>query len=141
MSFNVGLEQSKFVYVSNPTIRFAFSDKVVFAKPRTSSKTGRNKVDDKGNEILDADNNTIPERKYSTWEGRFVGEAFEAAKAFKKPTAINIIAGWIDTETFNNKTSAFVTISDFSLCDEFINDSVDDENPPADAKGAFTDTT
>jgi hypothetical protein len=129
MSLNVGIDQSKFVYASNPTMRFNFSDKVIFAKLRTSSKTGRNKLDENGKELLDDNGNSIPERKYSTWEARFVGDAFEAAKAFKKPTAINIVNGWIETETYKDKTSAYVTISDFSLCDELTNGEVDDETP------------
>ena len=54
-------------------MKLAFSDKVVFVKLRTSSKTGRNKLDAKGAELLNDDGIPIPERKYFTWEGRFVG--------------------------------------------------------------------
>jgi len=128
MSLNVGIHQSKFVYASNPEIRFAYSDKVIFVKLRTSSKTGRF-VMDGDKEKLDSQGNRIPERKYSYFDARFVGNAFEAAKGFNKPTAIDIIDGWIDSETFKGVTSYYVVVSDFSLSELIAGDEVDVESP------------
>ena len=96
MSFNIGENSSKFVSVSNVTMKFAFSDKVLFADLRTSRKTGNYKADkETGAAILDEKGNPVPERSYSRWEGRFVGNAFEPAKALKNGQAINIVNGWV----------------------------------------------
>ncbi|MBD5402958.1 hypothetical protein HDR58_09220 [bacterium] len=122
MSFNIGENSSKYVVVSNITMRYAFSEKVLFADLRTSHKTGNHKIDrETGNPIFDDIGNPVPERTYSHWEGRFVGNAFEAAKGLKNGQAINIVNGWLDKETniSNGKkyTNVFAVITDFVLSD------------------------
>lgn len=52
MSFNIGDKNSKFVTVSNVTMRFAFSEKVLFADLCTSRKTGNPKVNKNTGEII-----------------------------------------------------------------------------------------
>jgi hypothetical protein len=42
MSLNVGAGGSKFVYVSNPTMCYNFSDKVIFVTLKIGRKTGKN---------------------------------------------------------------------------------------------------
>lgn len=123
MSFNIGENSSKYVVVSNITMRYAFSEKVLFADLRTSHKTGNNKIDkETGNPIFDDTGNPVPERTYSHWEGRFVGNAFEAAKGLKNGQAINIVNGWLDKETNVSNagkkyTNVFAVITDFVLSD------------------------
>lgn len=128
MSFNIGEKNSKFVAVSNVTMRFAFSEKVLFADLRTSHKTG----------------NPVPERIYTHWEGRFVGNAFEPAKALKNGQAINILNGWIDKEDSTGKngqkyTNVFAVITDFELSDA-TEDDEDEETPPVEAVGKQIDS-
>ena len=132
MSLNVGQQDSKYVVVSNVTMRYAYSEKVLFAELRTSRKTGRYKTDKgTGEVIIGADGNPIPERAYQKWEGRFVGNAFEAAKGLGNGQAINIVNGWMDREektagsgkTYSN---VFVVITDFEVSD-ISDDDVSDE--------------
>jgi hypothetical protein len=123
MSLNVGEQNSRYVVVRDVTMRFAFSDKVLFADLRTSHKTGRPRINtDTGEIMLDKDGKELPERKFSHWEGRFVGNAFEAAKGLKNGQAINIINGWAENErtrAANGREyqNVYVTISDFEPCD------------------------
>lgn len=127
MSFNIGEKNSKFVAVSNVTMRFAFSEKVLFADLRTSHKTGNPKINKETGEIItDAQGNPVPERIYTHWEGRFVGNAFEPAKALKNGQAINILNGWIDN-------------TDFELSDA-TEDDEDEETPPVEAVGKQIDS-
>lgn len=135
MSFNVGEGNSRYVAVSNVTMRFAFSERVLFADLRTSRKTGRPKVDkDTGAVVTDEKGNPVPERVYTYWEGRFVGNALEPAKALGNGQAINIVNGWIDKETWTGENGkrrekTFVVITDFVLSDA----AEDDEMPSVDA--------
>jgi len=120
MSLNIGKDNSRFVVVKNPTMKLAVSDKIVFADLTTSSKTGRDKVDADGRVVIDGDSNPVPERKYSNWQGRFVGNAFEPAKDFGSYQVINVTAGWIERERRTDKSGKvyenyIVTISDFEL--------------------------
>ena len=134
MSFNIGEKNSKFVAVSNVTMRFAFSEKVLFADLRTSHKTGNPKINKETGEIItDAQGNPVPERIYTHWEGRFVGNAFEPAKALKNGQAINILNCWIDKEDSTGKngqkyTNVFAVITDFELSDATEDDEDDDED-------------
>lgn len=112
MSFNIGKGESKFVMVSNVTMKFAFSEKVVFAVLRTSRKT------------TDVDRTTresVSKRVYTNWEGRFVGNALEPAKALRNGQAINIENGWLEKETKevngHKYTNVYAVISDFTLCE------------------------
>lgn len=145
MSFNIGEKNSKFVAVSNVTMRFAFSEKVLFADLRTSRKTGNPKINKETGEIItDAQGNPVPERIYTHWEGRFVGNAFEPAKALKNGQAINILNGWIDKEDSTGKngqkyTNVFAVITDFELSDS-TEDDEDEETPPVEAVGKQIDS-
>ncbi|BAL01904.1 hypothetical protein OBV_p-00490 (plasmid) [Oscillibacter valericigenes Sjm18-20] len=121
MSLNVGTEMSKYVVVNNVTMRFAFSEKVLFADLRTSRKTGKQRVDKASGEVLtDSHGNPIPERTYSHWEGRFVGNAFEPAKALCNGQSIDITQGWVEKDEATGKggqkyTNVYVIITDFVL--------------------------
>lgn len=142
MSFNIGEKGSKYVVVSNVTMRFSFSEKVLFADLRTSQKTGNSKVDkDTGEVMTDGNGNPIPERSYTHWEGRFVGNAFEPAKGLKNGQAINILNGWIDkNESGGDKgkkyTNVFAVITDFELSDAF-DDDTEPSDETADDNAAF----
>lgn len=112
---------SKYVRVYDPAIRLNYSDKVVFANLVTSRKTGNVKVDKStGEVVMNPDTGKeVPERAYSRWEGRFVGNAFEPSKGLRDGTAIDIITGWVTYEPFKGRDNkdhvkAIVTISDFT---------------------------
>lgn len=134
MSLNIGNKDSMYVVVSNVAKKYAVSENILFANLRTSRKTGNNKVDKETGEVLD-----VPERAYSHWEARFVGNAIEPAKALKNGTAINIVTGWIDNESRQSAktgryyTNLIVTISDFVLSDqnyEQTDEQSDEEDNP-----------
>lgn len=124
MSLNVGNTNSRYVVVNNVTMRFAFSEKVLFADLRTSRKTGNPKVNKKTGEIItDEHGSNISERTYTHWEGRFVGNAFEPAKALKNGQIIDIINGWVDKEESVGKNgqrfvNVYIIITDFTLSDQ-----------------------
>ena len=66
MSFNIGENKNKYVTVSNVTMRFVSSEKVLFADLRTSRKTGRFKIDKQtGEAITTKDGTPVAERIYS----------------------------------------------------------------------------
>ena len=121
MSFNIGNMNSKFITVRNITMKFALSEKVLFATLHTSRKTENIKMDrETGEVITNEKGEPIFERIYSNWEGRFVGNAFEPAKGLKNGEAINILNGWIDKEEKIGKngqkyTNIFAIITDFEL--------------------------
>ena len=52
MSFNIVEIKNKYVTVSNVTMRFVSSEKVLFADLRTSRKTGRFKIDKQTGEAI-----------------------------------------------------------------------------------------
>ena len=135
MSFNIGNTNSKFVVVSNVTMKFSVSEKILFADLRTSRKTGRFKTDEHGEAILDGNGQPVPEREYSHWEGHFVGEALEAAKALKDKAAINILEGWIEKDEFvgrdgKKRSKIYIVISAFEMCDEVKDDEEDSDELP-----------
>lgn len=118
--FNVGENNTRFVSVSNITMRYTFSEKVLFGDLRTSRKTGKPKTNKETGEVIyDQDGIEIPERAYAHWEGRFVGNALEPAKALTNGQHIDIINGWLDMQerTVKGKTyqNIFVVITDFVL--------------------------
>lgn len=119
MSFNIGENKNKYVTVSNVTMRFVSSEKVLFADLRTSRKTGRFKIDKQtGEAITTKDGTPVAERIYSHWEGRFVGNALEPAKELQNGQSINIVNGWIEKENTTGKdgkkyTNTIVVITDF----------------------------
>lgn len=119
MSLNVS--GSKFVRVYDTEIKLQVSDKIVFARLSTARKSGNERVDIKTGEILvDEQGNSLPEYCFSSWDARFVGNAFEPSKGLAAGTAINIINGWITHEPFKKKdgTKAYslvVTITDFEV--------------------------
>jgi len=133
MSLNIGSDNSKYIAVKNPTMKLAYSDKVIFADLVTSRKTGEQKADKEGNLVFDEQGEPVPKRKYFNWEGRFAGNAFEAARGFGKFQLIDINTGWIEIETFKtkdgkNQTKYFVVITDFSLSSVGIESDADFEN-------------
>lgn len=121
MSFNIGKGESKFVTVSNVTMKFAFSEKVVFAVLRTSRKT---------TEVDKGSGQSVVKRVYTNWEGRFVGNALEPAKALRNGQTINIENGWLEKETNNvnghKYLNVYAVVSDFTLCEP--KDEADDED-------------
>lgn len=122
MSLNVGTLNSRYVVVTGVTMRYAFSEKVLFADLRTSRKTGKPKTDKKTGEVItDKSGKPIPEREYTHWEGRFVGNAFEPAKALGNGQAIDIVNGWVSKEekmvNGQRYVNVFVVITDFVLSD------------------------
>ena len=59
-------------------------------------------------------------RVYSYWEGRFIGNALEPAKALQNGQSIYIVNGWIEKENTTGKngkkyTNTIVVITDFVL--------------------------
>ena len=147
MSFNIGEKQSKYVVVNNVTMRFSFSEKVLFADLRTSRKTGKPKVNKQTGEIVTNDNGEpVAERTYSHWDGRFVGNALEPAKALQNGQAINIVNGWVDKEYSVGKdgkkyTNIVVIITDFELSDGKFNDDILEEMDDTDNALAIADNT
>lgn len=122
MSLNVS--GSKYVRVYNPAIRLNYSDKVVFADLVSSRKTGNVKVDkDTGEVVVNSETGKeVPERAFSRWEGKFVGNAFEPSKGLRDGTSIDIISGWVTHEPFKgadgkDHAKAVVTILEFSPSD------------------------
>ncbi len=121
MSLNVS--GSMFVRVYNTEIKLQVSDKIVFAHLSTSRKTGKNRVDTETGEILvDEQGNPLPERRFSSWNAKFVGNAFEPSKGIAPGEAINIINGWVTNEPFRNRDGAMVyspvvTVTEFEVCE------------------------
>lgn len=135
MSLNIS--GTKIVRVYDTEIKLQVSDKIVFAHLSTSRKTGKEQVDKETGEVLiGKDGNPLQERRFSSWDARFVGQAFEPSKGLASGAAINILNGWITNEPFKRKdgTTGYaltVTISDFEACDiaEGVDDEPDEENP------------
>lgn len=119
----LGINGSKFVRVYDTEIKLQVSDKIVFAHLSTSRKTGRKQVDAETGEVLLAkDGSPLPERRRSSWNARFVGNAFEPSKGLAPGQAINILNGWITNEPFTKKNGStgdalVATISDFEVSD------------------------
>lgn len=126
MGLDLGESRSKRIAVSNVTMRFNVSEKILFANFITSHKTGRT--------IL-KDGVSIPERKYRTWMGRFVGNALEAAKGLADKQYIDIVNGWLDWDDYDN--SIYICVSDFVLSSSLAEDDDSTQNnsepPSADA--------
>lgn len=133
MSLNLGEGISKFVIVRNASMRFQFSEKVVFADLYVSRKTGNFKVDGETGEAVLKDGQPVPERVYTKWEGRFCGNALEAAKTLQNGQAINITQGWMEKDENVSKktgkvyTNVYVMITDFELCDGLQGEDEDGE--------------
>lgn len=143
MSFNIGEKNSKYVAVSDVTMRYAFSERVLFADLRTSRKTGNAKVNrETGEVVTDKHGNPVPERVYTHWEGRFVGNAFEPAKALRNGQTIDIVNGWMEKEVWKDeggkrREKVFVVVAEFRMSDA---DMDEDENPSIDAVGKEIDS-
>lgn len=121
MSLNIS--GAKFVRVYDTEIKLQVSDKIVFARLSTSRKTGKELTDvDTGEVITGKDGKPLPERRFSSWHARFVGNAFEPSKGLAAGQSINIINGWIVNEPFTKKDGSMgyaqtVTITEFEVCD------------------------
>lgn len=146
MSLNVGGSKSRFVAVSNVIMRFDVSERMLFADLRTSRKTGRPKTDEHGEVVLDENGKPVPERVYTHWEGRFVGNAFEAAKGLGKGQFIDIVNGWADKETWigedgKKREKTFIVVTDFVLSGSAVEeDGEDDAANEPDAKESATNS-
>lgn len=120
MSLNVS--GSKYVRVYDTEIKLQISDRIVFARLSTSRKTGNDRVNESGETLLDESGNALPERSFSSWNARFVGNSFEPSKGLAAGTSINILNGWIVNEPYKKKDgttgyATYVTITDFELSD------------------------
>lgn len=121
MSLNVS--GSKYVRVYDTQLKLQVSDKILFARLSTSRKTGNDRVDKETGEIItDAEGKPMPEHMFSSWNARFVGNAFEPGKGLAKGAAINILNGWIINEPYAKQDgstgyASYVTITDFEVCD------------------------
>lgn len=117
MSFNIGEKNSKFVAVSNVTMRFAFSEKVLFADLRTSHKTGNPKINKETGEIItDAQGNPVPERIYTHWEG--LSEALKiplrtAIQSLNRLTACGVLIRTEGEKTFPRSPAVTVICRKF----------------------------
>lgn len=122
---------SKYIRVFDASIKLNVSDKMVFANLVSSRKTGRVLTDkETGEAVLNDEGNPVQERVNSRWEGVFVGKAFEAVKNLRDGAAINIISGWITSESYRDKGGnehrrVRVTIADFEPSD--IEEGVDED--------------
>lgn len=131
---------SKFVKVYDTEMKLQVSNKIVFARLSTSRKTGNDRVDMETGEILmDGEGNPLPERRFSPWNARFVGNAFEPSKGLAPGQSINILSGWIINEPYRKKDgstgySVVVTIADFEVCD--IADGTDETDNEPDERNA-----
>lgn len=72
----------------------------------------------------------LPERRRSSWNARFVGNAFEPSKGLAPGQAINILNGWITNEPYKKKDGStgyalVATISEFEVSD--VADGEDEE--------------
>lgn len=95
----------RYVTVFNPEIKLDVSEHTVFANLNTSRKDNRT---------------TPPTYKTSSWlNARFVGEAFEPAKALRNKDKIDIIRGAITNEKSesNGKFYNELVIFEFALSD------------------------
>lgn len=93
----------RFVTVFNPEIKLNVSEHTVFANLSSSRKDSRT---------------TPPTYKKSNWLGvRFVGEAFEPAKALRNLDKIDIVRGAISNEKSekNGKYYTEIVVFEFSL--------------------------
>lgn len=133
MSLNIS--GSKYVRVYDPTIKLNYSDKVILANLSTSHKTGNPKVDKETGEIMrhTQTGEELQERAYSRWNGRFVGNAFEAAKGLSDGDSIDIVTGWITNESFKGKDGkdrhvTYVNIAEFTPSEIAEGDDADDAN-------------
>lgn len=95
----------KFVTVFQPEIQLNVSERIVFANLSTSKK---NKS--VGGEISYVN---------MSWKGRFVGDAFEPAKALRNGDKIDITSGAITNryDKINDHLYVDVIIFDFSMSD------------------------
>lgn len=131
MSLNVS--GSKFVYVYDTELLLQVSDKIIFAHLSTSRKTGKD--------------TETESRAYSSWNARFVGNAFEPAKGLAAGSAINIINGWVTNEgvrlcqksekkegddkrkgSTRIRRYPTVTITEFEVCDAIEGEDADGQN-------------
>lgn len=77
----LNISDSRFVTVFQPEIKLSISEHMVFANISTSEKV--------------SDNNGNISYKNMSWKARFVGSAFEPAKALRDKDKIDILKGCI----------------------------------------------
>lgn len=129
---SLDISGSRYVKVFDPEMREEVSEKILFANLASGRKTGVQKKDKETGELVfhPVTNEPVYERAYSRYQGRFVGNALEAAKGLSGGETIDIISGWVVNEPYigNDKKkhyTAVVTVTDFTLSD--IEDSDDTE--------------
>lgn len=60
-------------------------------------------------------------KEHSSWEGRFVGDAFEKVKTLEQNARIDILDGWVEKDECTREKDGrhfekfYVTINDFAL--------------------------
>lgn len=94
----------KFVTVFQPCIKTNVSDKILFANLSSSKKNTH------GEEVS---------YENMSWNGKFVGEAFEKAKSLKEKDKIDITKGAITNRYDKEKGKLYVdvTVFDFEMSD------------------------
>ena len=90
-----------YVSVFDPTMKFDISEKMVFAKLSTSKK----------NTNQDGKTEYVNMR----WMARFVGEAFEPAKALRNGDKVDIIKGIITNRYDKEKKTQYVSVVIFEF--------------------------
>ncbi|MEG2813591.1 MAG: hypothetical protein RSA79_03225 [Oscillospiraceae bacterium] len=92
----LNVSNSRFVTVFQPEIKLNVSEHIVFANLSSSKKN------------TDKDGNIS--YTYMSWNGRFVGDAFEAAKALRNGDKIDIIKGGIQNRYDKEKKMLYVDV-------------------------------
>lgn len=121
MSWNVS--GTRFVRISQPKGNVPiYSEKVIFATGTTSDRTNKPKVDPETGEIVvDPSGQTVFQREYDEADLRFVGNAFEAAKALKPGDVIDLTSArlrkrrWTSDDGVRSIDYSQIWVSDFEL--------------------------
>lgn len=94
----------KYVTVFQPEIRLNTSEKIIFATLSTSKK-----------EMKDG----VASYENTPWQGRFVGDAFEPAKALRNGDKIDVVNGIVEKKYVPEKGREYVwvTVFDFAMSD------------------------
>lgn len=95
----------KYVYVFQPTMRLNVSERIIFANLATSKK----------DTYLDESGERKQKRSYMYWPAKFVGDAFEAAKALRDKDCINILHGAIENTYSAERKAYFITVVVFAF--------------------------
>lgn len=114
----------KFVAVFQPRIDLNVSENMVLANLSTSKK----KPGTDGN----------PAYENMTWKAKFVGEAFEPAKALRNGDKIDVISGIIENEYDKEKDKLYVNVTIFEFAMSDISKNNDDAAQDSPEDGQFS---